>query len=406
MQFPLLNKDNRKEFELRIDKVRNAFLRHYGCDKTSAPGDALIVSSTVNLIYLAGGVCRGYFYIPTDPQRNPLFFMIPPARVSENDEISIRKPEQIPAELEKLGYPLPERLAIEYDDLAYSAVERVKKAFASSDFLDAGVVMREARMIKTECEVMKMREDGLKHCAAYSRIGACYKDGMTDVEFQIEIERILRREGCLGFPRVAGASMEINLGSVIAGDNANEPSPYDFTMGGSGVDPSLPVGACGMIIKPGMTVMVDVNGGFNGYQTDMTRCWYLGDIPELAFKAHDCSRAILRDFEANALPGTEIGELYRRAERIVAERNLSEYFMGYRHKVKFIGHGIGIQLNEQPVIMERNKSLLEENMALAIEPKFVIPSVGAVGVENTYIVRAKGLENLTNYKEDLQQLQV
>ena len=78
--------------------------------------------------------------------------------------------------------------------------------------------------------------------------------------------------------------------------------------------------------------------------------------------------------------------------------------MGHRHKVSFIGHGVGIELNEAPVIMERNKSLLKENMTIAIEPKFVIPEVGAVGIENTYIVTPSGLENITPLREDLQEL--
>ena len=72
--------------------------------------------------------------------------------------------------------------------------------------------------------------------------------------------------------------------------------------------------------------------------------------------------------------------------------------------MKFIGHGVGIQLNEIPVIMERNRGLLAENMTLAIEPKFVLPGIGAVGVENTYIVTPDGLENITPLDEDIHEL--
>ncbi|MDE6393345.1 MAG: aminopeptidase P family protein, partial [Muribaculaceae bacterium] len=245
------------------------------------------------------------------------------------------------------------------------------------------------------------RDDGLRHCAVYSRIDSCYREGMTDLEFQIEIEHVLRMEGCLGFLRVAGSRMEINMGSLLAGPNADVPSPYDFSMGGAGVDPSLPVGASGIIMKPGMSVMVDMNGGFNGYQTDMTRCWTVGEVGEKALRAHECSRAILRDLESFARPGVEAGELYRRAARIAEEAGLSSCFMGHAHKVAFIGHGVGIELNEAPVLMGRDRTLLEENMTLAIEPKFVIPEVGALGVENTYVVTDGGLENLTPFNENL-----
>ncbi|MBD5305813.1 MAG: aminopeptidase P family protein [Bacteroides sp.] len=394
MQFPLLTPENHTEFERRVERVRIAMER----DKA----EALLIGSTVNIFYLAGGVCRGYFYIPVAGK--PLFFMIPPAQPTSASEISIRKPEQIPALLLEHGYNMPKRIGLEFDDLYYSEIERLKKLFPESDILDASRVMRSARMIKTEFEIAKMKEDGMRQSAVYSRIGHVYHEGMSDIEFQIEIERLLRQEGCLGYLRVAGSKMEINMGSLLVGPNADEPSPYDFSMGGAGMDPSLPVGASGVIMKPGMSVMVDMNGGFNGYQTDMTRCWMVGEVNELAAKAHECSCAILRDLEVYSRPGVEIGEMYRRAERMAQEWGLKEYFMGHRHHAAFIGHGVGIELNEGPVVMERNKSLLEENMTIALEPKFVIPGAGAVGCENTYAVRAEGLENLTPYKENLQQL--
>ncbi len=391
MIFPLLTEELKEEFDLRVSKVRGAMSRHNT--------DALLIASTVNMYYLTGGICRGYFYLPIEGA--PLFFIQPPATPTNDKMVSVRKPEQIADELKARGYVRPLRVGLEYDDLCYTDVERLKKVFGEVTSVNATKVMREARMTKTQYEINKMRIDGMKQCAVYSRVASCYKDGMTDLELQIEIERVLRKEGCIGYPRVAGAKMEINMGSLIAGPNADTPSPYDFTMGGAGVDPSLPAGASGMIMKPGMSVMVDMNGGFNGYQTDMTRCWTIGDIEESGRRAHECSRAILRDLESFARPGVEIGEMYRRAVRIAEEAGLSQHFMGHTHKVAFIGHGVGIELNESPVIMERNKAPLEENMTLAIEPKFVIPHIGALGVENTYVVRDNGLENLTPLSEEL-----
>lgn len=391
MKFPLLTRDMVNEFELRLSKVRMAM--------TEARLDAVLVGSTVNLFYLAGGVCRGYMYIPVD--REPVFFVIPPAEPAGEFSARIRKPEQIPNLIAEKGYDIPARVGLEFDDLYYSEIERLRKVFASSEIADGSRVMRRARLVKTPYEVDRMREDGLRHCAVYSRIDSCYREGMTDLEFQIEIEHVLRMEGCLGFLRVAGSRMEINMGSLLAGPNADVPSPYDFSMGGAGVDPSLPVGASGIIMKPGMSVMVDMNGGFNGYQTDMTRCWTVGEAGEKALRAHECSREILRDLESFARPGVETGELYRRAARIAEEAGLSSYFMGHSNKVAFIGHGVGIELNEAPVLMGRDRTLLEENMTLAIEPKFVIPEVGALGVENTYVVTDGGLENLTPFNENL-----
>ncbi|MDE6409574.1 MAG: Xaa-Pro peptidase family protein [Muribaculaceae bacterium] len=396
MIYPFLLPDMKAEFKLRLEKVRNAM--------AEGDCDALLISSTTNLFYLSGCVFRGYLLVM--PEREPVWFMVPPSVAPENapDVFNIHKPEVIPAWMEQHGYPIPSKPGLEFDDLLYSEVERLKSLFPGREIKNASKIMRQARMVKTEYEIAKIREDGMHQARAYSQVSSCFQPGMTDLELQIEVERILRLEGCLGYLRAAGSRMELNLGSVISGENADVASPYDFAMGGGGVDPSLPVGANGKTIKPGTSVMLDMNGGFNGYQSDMTRTWYLESISEQARKAHECSRAILRELEKIALPGTPISTLYKRAVEMAEAEGLQDYFMGHVNKAKFIGHGIGIELNEQPVVMERNHQPLQKNMTIALEPKFVIPHVGAVGVENTYRVGDNGLENLTVFPEELQEL--
>ena len=95
---------------------------------------------------------------------------------------------------------------------------------------------------------------------------------MTDDEVSIEVERISRKFGNLGMFRIFGSSMETFAGSVVAGENADNPSPYDFAMGGSGLNPSLPVGANGTIFRPGMTLMVEWGGNFTCYINAQIRC--------------------------------------------------------------------------------------------------------------------------------------
>lgn len=394
MDLTLLHPENRDELELRIEKVR------YNMGMSDM--DAMLVASPTNLFYLAGGIYRGYVYIPADGE--VIYFLIPPSDSNCPQVRHIHKPEMIPDILRKEGYDIPGHIGLEFQDLIYSEAERLKKVFAGAVAEDCTPVLRRARMVKTPFEIRMMRQDGLRQAAVYSQIKHCYREDMTDLEFQIEIERVLRRAGCLGYLRAAGSRMQLNMGSVLSGANADAPSPYDFSMGGAGTDPSLPVGASGEIMKPGVAVMVDMNGGFNGYQTDMTRCWTVGDVPELAHRAHQCSIDILNDLTDFARPDVKISDIYTRAEELAAEAGLKDYFMGHRHKVRFIGHGVGIELNEQPVIMARNFDPLLRNMTLAIEPKFVIPEVGAVGVENTYLVTDSGLENLTVLDESLKQL--
>lgn len=385
----------RQEMTLRLGRVAEAM--------TAAGMDALLIATNANLYYASGILFRGYVYLTREGRA--VYFVIRPAGVhTAADVVEIRKPEMIPAELGRLGITPAATIGLELDVQSYSDIERLRRVFPTATIANASPLLRGCRQVKTPYEIDRMKEDGQHHVAVYRKIQRLYKRDMTDVEFQIAIEHELRSEGNLGFLRVAGQLMEINLGSVIAGDNADAPGPYDFTMGGAGVSPALPCGACGEIMRVGDTVMVDVNGCFNGYQTDMTRVWSIGEPSPLALKAHECSRRILRTLEKEAKPGVEVAELYRLAEAIVAEEGLEAYFMGHRQHASFIGHGIGIELNETPAVTARCRELLKENMTLALEPKFVIPGVGAVGVENTYVVRPDGLENITPFAEEMENL--
>lgn len=379
---------------MRISKVRRQM--------ALAGADALLIADNTNIYYLCGAVFRGYVYVPV--QGRCIMFVIRPVDLQGDDLIYVRKLEQIPAELERLGLSVPSCLGLELDDLSYSDVERLRSAMSPRGVCNASTVMRRARMVKTDAEVRLIHEDGMKQAAAYRKIPRIYKEEMTDVEFQIEVERLLRLEGCLGYYRTSGRLMEINMGSVLNGDNADNPTPYDFAVGGGGVDLSLPVGADGRTMRPGTAVMVDMCGNFNGYQSDMTRVWSIGPVSDFAFKCHECSRKILRELEKMALPGVPVANLYHRAMEIVEAEGLANHFMGHVQKAPFIGHGVGIQLNELPVITPRSKDVLAENMVIAIEPKFVVPKVGAVGVENTYRVTPSGLECLTPFPEEIPDL--
>lgn len=381
--------------------LKDEILLHVAKIQAAMPSDsAILVAGNVNVFYSTGRFFRGYVFIPKEG--NPLYFVVKPQVFSESEDMAyIRKPEQIADILAERGVGIPARFGLEEDVLSFSDTSRLMKAFGEREFFNATPALREARMVKTPYEIEQMRIDGRRQTSVYSKITSLYRRGMTDLDLQIAIETELRKAGCLGYARVAGNLMEINMGSVLVGANADNPSPYEFAMGGEGADPSLPGGANGTLIRRGETVMIDMNGAFNAYQTDMTRIWSLGELPALALKAHDCSRAILRALEKEALPGVEVKRLHERAVEIARSEGLEDYFMGHSQKSGFIGHGVGIELNEQPPVAPRCATLLQPGMTLALEPKFVIPEVGAVGVENTYVVTADCLESLTPFPEEI-----
>lgn len=164
---------------------------------------------------------------------------------------------------------------------------------------------------------------------------------------------------------------------------------------------SIPVGANGTLMRPGMAVMVDMCGNFTGYMTDMTRVYSIGELPQKALDAHRCSIEIHRQLSQMGKPGVAASDLYHKAVEIAHEVGLDDYFMGHTQKAGFVGHGVGIEVNEAPVLAPRSKEVLAENQVIAIEPKFVIPHVGAVGIEDTYVVTPDGLQAITQAPVDI-----
>ena len=368
-------------------------------DRLKSQGiDAILVSENANLYYTSGRVFCGFTYITADG--SVTYFVRRPVGLSGDNVRYIRKPEQIAEMLPAM----PATIALELDTTPYSTVERLRKIFGDAQVANGSDVLRRCRAVKTPYEIARLNESGVHHVMAYSRIPRIYRGGMTDVELQVEIERVLRNEGCLGQFRIAGGSMELFMGNILTGDNADNPSPYDFAMGGAGLDLSLPVGCNGSAISPGHTVMVDMCGNFTGYMTDMTRVFYVGRLDETAAKAHQLSIDIHHRLAKEFHAGCEAKRMYEVAMEMVTAAGMDDYFMGHTQKAGFIGHGVGIEVNELPVLAPRSRDVLEEGNVIAIEPKFVIPHVGAVGIENTYVVRNDRLECITNAPEEITEL--
>lgn len=384
----------KQEIDLRKNRIADAL--------KSAECDSIIISDNANLYYTSSRVYNGFTYITADGQE--FFFVRRPVGLSGDNVIYIRKPENIPAELEKRGINLPKTVAIEFDTASYSEVCRLSAMFTNAKVINGSAIMKGIRAVKTDFEIQKLKESGVRHAEAYNRINKVYREGMTDIELQIEIERVLRMEGSLGQFRISGQSMEIFMGNLLCGDNADNPTPYDFAMGGAGLSTSLPVGSNGTPIKRGTSVMVDMGGDFNGYMTDMTRTFRCGDLSDIANKAHQTSIDICHTLASESHAGSHAAQLYEKAVEMAKAAGLEEYFMGHLQKAGFIGHGVGIEINEMPVLAPRSKDILQYNNVIAIEPKFVIPHVGAVGIENTYVVKDDHLECITNFPEQIAEL--
>jgi len=240
-----------------------------------------------------------------------------------------------------------------------------------------------------------MKLTGARQSDVFPLYASVYEPGMTDVQWSVEMFRVMLNAGGLGHFRIAGYTMEGFMGTILAGDNGGAVSPYDFALGGAGIHPSLPVGQSGVRLEEGMSVMVDIPGIFYGYITDCSRIFGVGKLAQRAYDAHQVSIDIREAIMAAGKPGVRCEDLYTLALQMAEKTGFADCFMGLAQKAKFVGHGTGIVINELPVLGARSKDVLEIGMTIALEPKFVIAGTGAVGVEDTLVVTPNGMENLT-----------
>ena len=382
------------ELELKWRRIQQAMRQE--------EADGCLLTMNMNLYYVSGQVFNGYFYLPAEGR--PYWF-VKRLTVPETNQVHvIRKPEQIPDFFRDLNLAMPRKLLLEADELSYNEYIRLQHVFRAEATGNASALIRHIRMIKTPWEIEQMRISARKHEAVYREIPACYRPGMRDVELQIEIEKRMRVHGSLGYFRAFGSNMDIFMGSLLAGENAGEPSPFDFALGGKGIHASGPLGANGTLLREGTTVMADMSGNYTAYQTDMTRVFSIGKLPDRAYRVHRVALEIQARMERTAKPGVSCAELYRDALAMAGQEGLKDCFMGTHLQAKFVGHGVGLEINELPVLTTRSKDILQPGMTFAFEPKFVLAGIGAVGIENTFLVTDSGVEKMTLLDENIIEL--
>jgi Xaa-Pro aminopeptidase len=382
---------SKEELQIRWNKVQNS-LKESGAN-------ACLIATNVNIYYLTGRIFAGFVYLPVEG--DPIYFVQRPADMQGENVIHIRKPEDIPCLLQKKKLSLPSVLLLEADQITHNEFLRLETVFNPKVTGNATSVLRKARMIKTPWEIEQLRISAKRHVETYQQIPSVFRKNMKDVEFQYEIERLMRKNGSLGIFRAFGNNMDIFMGSLLTGKNAETPSPYDFALGGGGLNPCLPIGVNGEKIQPGQTVMVDMAGNFTAYITDMTRVYSYGTLPDVVYQAHQTSILMNNRFMETVKPGVSCADIYKWSVEMVEEAGFSAHFMGTVQQAKFVGHGVGIEINELPVLTNRSNDQLQAGMIIAYEPKFVFPDVGATGIENTFLITETGTEKLTVLNEEI-----
>jgi Xaa-Pro aminopeptidase len=294
------------------------------------------------------------------------------------------------------------RIGLEMDVLPVGTYLVLQRLLPEAEFVDVSPAIRAIRAIKSPYEVAIQREAGVRMDRIFAAIPALLQPGMPEIELAGTIEAEARRLGHPGFVRMRLFNQEIFYGHVLSGESGAVPSFTDSPTGGTGMGPAMPQGAGEKKIAPAEPVFVDLVNVVDGLMVDQTRVFALGSLPRDLLDAHRAMLAVQSEVAAAAVPGARCGDLYVLAQRVAEDLGLAEHFMGTEaSRAQFIGHGVGLELNELPVLANGNAAVLCPGHVIALEPKCLFPGRGAVGIENTWLVTSGAPERLTITPDDL-----
>jgi Xaa-Pro aminopeptidase len=365
-----------------------------------------IIMENADLFYFSGTTQKGMLVIPLES--DPLLFVEKNQERAQRESplpvIPISRNRDIRDILNAKGI-LRGKGGMELDVLPVTYYERFRQNMAFDSFVDISPLIRKSRMIKSDFEIRQIMRSGEIIDSVFSRAREILREGLREIDVEAELTAEGRRRGHQGLLRMHGFNQEMMCLYVISGQAGAIPTSVDVTIAGLGLTAALPQGSSFKVIRRDQPVILDYGGAYNGYITDETRSFVIGSLSEKFIKAHEVAREILEDIMTFAGEGVESTQLFERAQNMAKAKNLDEYFMGYgAGKAGFIGHGLGLELNELPVITPCHPQTLAEGMVFAVEPKFVFPGEGGIGVEADFVIRRGRLERITKTPLDLVQL--
>ncbi|MFI6677077.1 M24 family metallopeptidase [Kribbella sp. NPDC050470] len=247
----------------------------------------------------------------------------------------------------------------------------LRNALPDAEQVLAGPIVRELRMRKDAAEVEALRKAGAAIDRVHARVGEWLRPGRTEAEVGADIAAAIVDEG------------HVLAEFVIVGSGPNGASPHH--------------GVSDRVIEAGDVVVVDIGGPVaEGYYSDSTRTYAVGEPRDADVAA---TYAVLRDAQQAAVdavrPGVSAESIDAAARDVITAAGFGELFI---HRT---GHGIGLDVHEEPYIVSGNELILEPGMAFSVEPGIYQPGRWGARIEDIVVVTADGVESMNHRPHEL-----
>lgn len=393
-----------EELELRWERLRALLSEHL------PEASGIFVFSKLNIYYLTGTFGNGVLWLPRNGApvlmcRRGFERARSESPLSEIHQFKSYR--DMPGIISNAGSQLTDTLGAEMNGLSWALANSFMKHLGARRVSNADNIISMARARKTAYELDLLSEAGKRHhhCIV-DVLPSRMHQGMTEMEIARVLSDTLFEHGHCGILRMEKFGEEAYMGHISSGESGNHSSVFNGALGLKGMHPAVPhMGSAEKVWSANEVLMIDVGFSYNGYQTDKSQVFWSGkrsDIPGSISKAHEFCNEMQEWISSNLKPGSIPSEIWKHCAIWAEREGYGEGFMGLPgNKVAFIGHGIGLAIDEYPVLAEGFDQPLEQGMILAVEPKIGLAGVGMVGVENTFAVTPSGGKSLTGSDHEI-----
>ena len=364
--------------------------------------DAALLLHPRDILYYAGTVRPASLLVAAGAAEGDAILFVRRGLTEAREEVRVetvhpmRGFSVITEAVEELGIG-PGVLGLELDTTSAALYDRVADAFSDWEVVDVTPMILDQRMIKEEREISATRCAAAVADAGHRALARALEPGREELALAAEIEKAMRLAGHEGFQPLRHPEGRGGGVFLMSGSHLTVRGGHGLIVTGAGLSAGSPYGASRRVVREGDLVVLDTGSTTNGYTADESRTYVVGE-PSPAQKAlHD---AVFRTEEAvlEALrPGVPIAAVHETAEAVVAEGARPAFEAGSLVLPGFVGHGIGLEWDEPPVLWPHEKGAVRRGMVLAVEIEVSAPDRGWMAkLEDTVVVRSDGAEVLTH----------
>ncbi len=383
----------KKEIRSRIDRLRSHM--------TTQGIEGALLFSTIELFYYSGVGLEGALFIPQEGEPTHLIKRNVELAKEYSAIITVRDFGRLSKVFSTLPIKDGSRIALELDILPYSYTKYLESLNKKITFLDGSLLFRKIRAVKSDFEVNQIAQAATLVDQSFEYCVDIALPEMSEIELAAKLHQWLLENGHHGYVHTRAFNSALVNFSYVIGSSSSVLNIHFTPISGWGMSLKHPYGPSTMKLGKN-PFFVDTCGNFNGYISDTTRTFAFGQFDRESKNQMDALIQIKQLLQKRLKPNVHLGDLYSETMELAKELHIFDHFMGEtNNKVKFLGHGIGLELDELPILSAKSNVANQGNV-LACEPKYIERGRKVLGLEDSYALTDSGnrlLSQSPNYFE-------